>query len=415
MMGQRNATILEKTVPSTIEAKIDRVMRALADSLTVVLEELPGSPQRPQELARLLKLNKTLSSCLHKAMRTADPFAAAHLMPGPEALRMFVRAAARKSVDPASIAAAEEAVSAFDQLIRRDAGNRDGLEAIISANLPDARKKFEMANKQAAFKGIANLKGVMMEVYCITYLVHPGEDTEQHDLAMIVGMRGLRRVRPGAVVQVSNRDVGPDAEERVSWTLDGKRVESMDGLLLKQHCSSPLPKLDVHQAGVCARYIIADQAFGPDSAVDLVFAEVRRHTIRRYRRLEGGRTAGVSADVEQPAKMLVFNFLLHEAVWPGCEPELRIYDTIERGSAYPNDPARDIDLLDLAESIEFLGHGPAKFRAVEIPNYPEMLRHVCGKLDWDAEKFRGYRCRIQYPFYGSQVCMVFDPPERLTS
>lgn len=411
-MNQLNSHATDERAAGSIEAKIDQVMRTLTEALLSVLDGVSHTPFRPQELARSLKLNKTLTSCVHRAVRAADPLAAAHLMPGPEALRMLLKAAGRKGVDRARIAVAEQAVSAFDNLIRCDVGTRSGLDAVISASLPAARKKFELANKQAAFKAMANLKGAMVEVHCTTCLAHPSEDAERNDLAVIVAMRGLRRVRPGAVAQVSTRYAGPDVGEMVSLTLDGKRAESIDGLLLRPYCSSPPPRLDVRQAGGCAQYIVADQGIGPDSAVDVVFAEIRQRGLARYQPAEGHRTSGAGAEVEQPVRTLVLDFLLHEEVWPGCEPELRIYDTTVRGVANPNDRGRDIDRLDVAESIEFLGHGPAKFRAVEIPNYLEMLRHVCGKLGWDAEKFRGYRCRIQYPVYGSQISVDFDPPER---
>ena len=41
-----------------------------------------------------------------------------------------------------------------------------------------------------------------------------------------------------------------------------------------------------------------------------------------------------------------------------------------------------------------------------------MLRHVCGQTDWNGEKSRCYRCRIQYPVMPSTVVMQFDLPER---
>jgi hypothetical protein len=37
------------------------------------------------------------------------------------------------------------------------------------------------------------------------------------------------------------------------------------------------------------------------------------------------------------------------------------------------------------------------------------MDHTFASLGWDAAKFRGYRCRIEYPIYGSQVTMVFEP------
>ncbi|MGD8454523.1 MAG: hypothetical protein PVJ57_22135 [Phycisphaerae bacterium] len=394
-----------------IEAKIDRVMRGLAESLSGVLRGLPGNPRRPQALAEFLDLNKSLSSRLCRAVRVPDPFAAAHLMPGPEALRMLLRAAAGKGVGRSTIVAAEKAVSAFEQLIEHDVGSRDGLEAVISESLPDARRKFELANKQAMFKAAANLKGMMAEVYWVTFLAHPGKDAERHDVAGLSGLRGLRRVRPGAAVLVTNRVMATDLGDEAYLTLDGGRIDGIDGLLLKPYCSSPLPELDAKQKGSCLYYRLADPGYGPNSAVDLTFAELCRRSIHRYRPAQGKRISGTWAEVEHPVKTLVFDFLLHQDVWPGCEPELRIYDTIVRGTAEPENPERDIDLLELDESIELLGRTAAKFRAVEIPNYLDMLRHACGRLGWDVEQFRGYRCRIQYPFYGSQVCMAFNLPE----
>ena len=54
--------------------------------------------------------------------------------------------------------------------------------------------------------------------------------------------------------------------------------------------------------------------------------------------------------------------------------------------------------------------GIAKFRSTEIPRYAERLRHVCSKLDWNGDAFRTYRCKIDYPIYGSPVAMAFNPP-----
>ena len=75
----------------------------------------------------------------------------------------------------------------------------------------------------------------------------------------------------------------------------------------------------------------------------------------------------------------------------------------------------DIDRLDLAESIQPLGRGIAKVRASEVPWYPQLLTTVCNKLAWTGDSFRTYRCRIDYPLYGSQVAIAFDtipPPDR---
>jgi hypothetical protein len=75
-----------------------------------------------------------------------------------------------------------------------------------------------------------------------------------------------------------------------------------------------------------------------------------------------------------------------------------------------NDAARDIDRLDVSESIEFLGHDMRRFSAAEIPRYGEMLLHLADRFGWDPSRFRGYRTRIRYPVFGWQVCLAFEPP-----
>ncbi|MFH1748750.1 MAG: hypothetical protein ABIG44_17075 [Planctomycetota bacterium] len=386
------------------------MMQRLRDSLATVLDDLPGGPHRPQELARLLKLNKTLSSRIGKAVRTRDPLASCNVMPGPEGLRMVLKACAKKGASRESIDAAEGAIHAFDRLIRHDLGDRAALDAIVSDSLPHARKNFEMSNRRAMYKAVANLKGVTAKACLRTYLVHPSDDPVRHDYAMVLGLLGLRRLRPRAVVQVSNIHLARNGGNDARLTLDGQAVESVDGLLLKPYCSPALSRLVVRHVGASMQYVLEGEEMGLSSAVDVVIGEVNRAFFKRYRTAEGRRSTGAFTEVEQPMKTLVFDMLLHEDVWPGCTPELRIYDMVVRGPADANDPTRDIDRLETAESIEFLDHDVARFRAAEIPEYVDMLRLVCGKLGWDGKKFRGYRCRIRYPFYGSQVCMDFNPP-----
>ena len=402
----------EVKTAETIEKRIDRVMRTLTTSLRSVLDSLPERPHRPQELAATLTLNKTLSSRLGRAIRSADPLASAHFMPGPEGLRIVLSAAAKRGVSRAVIAEAEEAVSAFDQLIHRDVGDSAALEAFISDTLPSARQKFEMYNKQAMFKAAGNLKGVTVDVFLRTYLIHPGADPARHDYAMILGLLGLRRLRPRAVVQVSNEHMTGDERRDTRLTLDDQPAEDIDGLLLERYCSPTLSDLMVRHTGPSMQYVLAGEQLGPDSAVDMVIGEVNRAFFKRYQYTERPRRSAATAEVEQPAKTLIFDVLLHEDVWPGCVPELCMYDMIVRGPADPNDPGRAIDRLDLDESTRYLGEDATRFRTSEVPFYVDMLRHVCDKLGWDCRKFRGHRCRIRYPFYGSQICMVFAPPSR---
>ena len=295
-------------------------------------------------------------------------------------------------------------------LIRLDAGDRISLDGIISAWLPDARERFEMSNKQAVFRGMAQLKGVMAEVGVTTALVYPAADGKMLDGVWILGSVGLRRIRPDVTMHVRSEQLNPKPDTASPRTLDGTLAEQLSGLLLEPFCSSPAPRLEARREGATMHYTLAGDAIGPRSAVDLFFAEVTPRCMRRYSDPEDPRMRGPSSEVTTPVKTLIFDVLLHEDAYPDCDPTLLVYDTAVSGVADMNDRARDIDRLDVAESVEFLGRSADKFRATEVPDYVEIIRYVCDRLHWDVQKFRGYRCRAQYPVYGSQICMGFDPP-----
>ena len=399
------------TGPATIESHIGLVGQRLALAFRAVVDAMPGGPYRPKDLARTLGIKKDLSSRVLRASRNKDPVAVVHMMPGPAPLRQMLQAAADKSVYPEILREGEEAVRQFDLLIHQEAGDRTSLDAIISTCLPDAREKFEMFNKQAVHRGMAQLKGVVAEVSVNTALLHPAADGERLDGVGIIGSIGLRRIRPNAVVHFSTYRLGPSATTQSPLTLDRQPVEDLRGLLLEPFCSSPLPALKARHHGTTVHYTLAGDAIGQQSAVNLCFAEFTPCCMRRFRNT-AKRLYGPSCEITTPTRTLIFDVLMHEDVYPGCVPTLLLYDTAVNGVAEMNDPARDIDRLDVAETIQSLRGGISGWRVSEVPHYVEIVRHVLDKIGWDATRFRGYRCQVQYPIYGSQLYFAFTAPEK---
>ena len=212
-------------------------------------------------------------------------------------------------------------------------------------------------------------------------------------------------------VHFCSHRVGPSAATQPPLTLDREPVEDVRGLLLEPFCSSPVPCLRAQQHGTTVHYTLAGDAIGPQSAVDLYFAELTPRCMLRYRDATG-RLYGASSEITTPTKTLIFDVLMHEDVYPGCDPALLVYDTAVNGVADLSDRARDVDRLDVAETIQPLGRGSSKWRASEVPQYAEIVRHVLDKIGWEGQRFRGYRCKVQYPIYGSQLYLAFAAPEK---
>lgn len=392
-----------------LEVRIAALGGGLASGFGRVLEALPGAPLRPSALARTLGLDAMLSSRLLRATGAADAMAVVHLMPGPEPLRRILKAAERKRVDPETIAAAAAAVDAFERLIESEAGDRAGLDAMISAFLPEAREKHELATKQAAFRANAQVRGTAAEAVVATYFLHSNAN-DLGDLATLFADLGLRRVRPGthlgfamAILQDSNGQL---------LNLDKEEARDPNSLRLSPFCSMPVPEFATTREGNTTSYWIAGDEVGLKSSVDLVMAEYRRRVVKPHRTEDGRLHAGVLTVFDTPCKRGTMDVFVHKDLYPGVMPELLIYETVPRGYVSRfGDPAREQDRLHFHESIRPLGLGTASARLAHVSRYVEMLDHVCERLGWDAGVFRGYRLDVEYPIYGAQYMIGFKLPE----
>lgn len=393
-----------------VEERITGVGRDLARAFGGVLEAIPGSPHRPQWLARTLGVNTVLTSRILKMARQEDPLAVAYLIPGPEPLRRVLRAAERKKVDAGLIRDARAAVDRFEELIDAEAGDRSALDAIISGWLPEAREKVELLAKQSVFRGMGQLLGAACDVTHLAAFIHPsgsaGRDALRGDTVWLEVRRGLRRLRPNLPVKF---DMHSSAR---MLSVSGRPADGPEGLLLEEFCSSPRPALRVEHLPGKMRCTLAGDDVGVRSAVDLAYATLLPDGREVWRGAgEAPRRTTLSVGIAIPTRLVIVDVVVHEGIFPAQQPMLYLYQTLADGVADPDDPRRAGDRLDVMESVQPLGRDIATFRAAETPRYAEMLRRICAERGWDGREFRGYRCRIEYPIYSTQVLLAFELPE----
>jgi hypothetical protein len=394
-----------------LEDRVAGAGRTLGEALRDVVERIPGRPEGPQRLAEALGLDKVLASRLLKCLRQSDPIAIVHHAPGPEPLRRLLRAARSRGVPAAVVSTAEAAVQAFEDLIRREAGDRSALLAVLAAWLPEARQEFELRRKQTAYRAMSQLKGASAETSLGTVLLHPNPDGTTLDVVWLLGILGLRRLRPGAVVRLTTRRQVEEVDAgREPRNLAGDLEDGADSLRLDDFCHATPATIEVTRGGDVVHYLLGETGFGPRSEVDLLLAEVNLAEMPRYVAPEHHRRGYTFTEVSLPVRRMLFDVFLHEDVYPGQRPELLVYDTVPEGVANVNDPARDVDRLETTDTVHPIVSGVDGARTAEVPRYREMLGHVFDRMAWDPSRFRGFRCRVEYPIYGTQVCMAFDPP-----
>jgi len=395
----------------SVESLIERIGSSLAGALGDLLASIPGTSTRPQSLAKSLSLNTVMTSRLLKATRSDDPMAVVHALPGPEPLRRFIRAAAKRNASPPLVERAERAIESFEQLIREE-GDRGTLDAIIGGWRPDVKEKTETQAKQLMFRGASQLFGTLQEVDLATAVLTPNrDDPTRVDLIWIKGSIGLRRLRVGADMKLGVHALAESAHPL--RTFDGGQADTLPGLLLEPFCTKPLPTINKIEGDRRTEYTVSGGAVGSRSTVDIVYGIVIEGALARHRGPEDApRTTGVATAIGVPSRVLVFDVLVDAGLFARQSPSPLIYRTVFAGLANPNDPSRDIDRLDTGETVRPLGIGIDRFRSAEVPNYLDMLRLLCDKRGIDGTSLRGYRCRIECPVYSSQIGLAFDLPVR---
>ncbi len=407
-MTDSTTTHITEPLEQRLSSATERVRKAMGDVIGVI----PIRVKSPAEFQRALKLDRSLTSRLLRALELDDPLASLYRMPGPQGLRLVLKAARKALADnPEPIVRAEETLSELEHLVATEVGDWKALHAALCGWIPEAREQFEMANRQSAFRAMSNIKGVTADAMVSVTLIHPGSANEDWlDRAGITGLCRLKRLRPGTPMGFLHGSsiAPPPGTERLS--LDANPIDASRGApLLREFSSSPIPKFEVRIEGDIVHYVLEGDDVGLGSLVDLYFADVMRGRYPAHKSISP-RPATPGAVIDVSVKTLIVDVLVHKDVWPGAEPELHMYDTAVRGIANPVDDSRNIDRIDVLESIQNLGTQSSRFRTTEVACYGDMVRFVCSKLGWDSRHFRGFRCRVDYPVYGTQVSMIFRPP-----
>ena len=165
--------------------------------------------------------------------------------------------------------------------------------------------------------------------------------------------------------------------------------------------------------GNCRQYVMPGDEIGNHSKVNIITGLVVHKIGPLFH--EGSsappRTGGAHM-VELPTKTLLMDRLVVDDGTQLRDPRVFVHRTGLRGAVNPNDPLREIDQMESSETIQFLGRGTERFGALEVANYPEIIRNVCDQLGLDSSKLVGHRCRVQYPLPHVQYSMGYLLPSR---
>jgi len=390
--------------PSRSTDEVREIGSELRAALRDLIDVIPDGPHSPSRVARQLGMNRVIASKLLNALAREDVNEMLQQIPGPESLRGMARAAGELGVPARVSENADRAIEAFARLIRDDFGTRGALHAAISPQGAQVRQKVELASRYQIFQGIRELLGVEADA-CLTCMIFAPsqDDPETISNTSIHGAIGMRRLRPDINLHLN---FGPPkrAPEDKRQLLQAP-VDLSD---LYMHDAAPT---ETRISGGQLVHRLLQENVGRHASMDMLLVGHDTRGSRRYATPERPKGGGVTfADL--PSRMMIFDVLLHDDVFPGAQPELLVYNPGSQGPANPMDRSRDIDRVSVPEKVESFEKAAGRFEVPEVPRYGEMIERVCGAYSLKPGNLRLFRLRMAYPVHCFQFVMAFDAPAR---
>lgn len=388
----------------------------LRECLEPIVRQVVGRGGRPAALARTLGIDRTLAARVLRAIRAEDAVQVLQEIPAPNGLRIFLDAASRAEISAHLRSRADEQINQFERLIDEFPGGRSALDAAIAEWDPSMRLRTERAAKQAMHKSMSCLLGYQVDTMLVTMIIQPSADGRGCDALYVMGKYNIRRLRASAPITVFGRQDYPLDSTRT----DLPRVENLRGeiapaegnaYLLEEYCSAHPPRLGLFHSDGLYLYTLPQNQPAVNAPVTYVSAQLVRNGYLRYRteRREHSRESHVP---RMPAKVLVADVFLRDDVYPGTSPVvMTTLHGLAQGPVRPDNPRFQLDRVDLSTPLETLGTGIGRVSTRDVPRYPELLRSAFEGAGWDAGRFRGYRCRVQYPVPLVALSLWFELPK----
>ncbi len=397
--------------------RADRVARRLHAELRGLIAHLAPEDRGASAMSRALGVERT--TCQRVGSAVAGAYPGCKLLgalPGVRGLSQFVEGMRDAGVEASAADSAEAAVESFQRLIRDLGGSQTRLVkrlasvgVVQSKNETIESEEGESAVRRRLFESGRQLCGQHSEVSLATFVFRPTPGREDRiDMAQLRGFLG-HRMSPQAMPFSVQWWVAPEEAAREPMderyhTLDRDPIQGRSqGVLLEEFSSSPLPTI-TSRGPSDQRVVLIDPSSNGDP-FDVVTANL----------VEGAQThpAHDSPPMHEvwvlgrfPAKVLLFDVLLHRSMARACIPGVGRY--VISPSLNESMDRRWLDRFPGGPRLQLVDAGLERAENPCYPRYEELLAHLFGRLGWSASEFVGYRCEVEYPQWGAGYCMSFD-------
>ncbi len=402
------SSVLDETAPVRFEGWLGVTTRAadgLQAALRDLLDALPGKPARPVQIAKALRVDRTLASKIRRAARDVSPLGLPGVLPGRPGMDQFFRCAAQSGVTRDLIDRVQEAYETYRSAVGGFRNQQELVTAISSAD-PALRRTADLRCRAAHHRACVDFFGGYAEVISIVQIACPNaSDRSFGDGAVMVGYIGLRRLRQMQPLVFESEGAGAQASN-VYRTLDGRPLDvSRRETVIGELCSKPVPQSEIIEAGGRLIHVYRGQGLAANEPIDIV-------TGYRVDKVLRNRVAGqagheeFSYTVTTPARLLVWDVFVHRDMWPGCVPELKIFRNSFRMSGLTT-LDRWFDEVSHFQSVTCLGSGGPIAYEPQCPQHQRLVEYALRQTGWPREEFTAYRCCWPYPVMEREKVLLF--------
>lgn len=394
---------------TTFERECTVAVSALKSALIELFDAGQADYTRPQEVARRLGINKTLTWSISRFIESPEAVQAVAFVPGASTVERVAAAfPASSRIDEAKLRVGA-AAQAMDEMIQRHAGDRATLELILD-NAAEENGQLELSRK-LAFRGSSGIAGVQALTRLSTWMAAPSAThAGMLDLVCIRGYSRVRRLRSQmewTIFRVRRWGGDMGSQETIE-PLDPSADLSMP--LMPEFNSGPVPTINISGDPRVKDFVLRSGPVGNSGAFDVFAGEIMRNSVPRYA-TEADPTGEFSTLVAMPVESLVMDLVYHTSLTPMGDARAMVFsETPDNGThfTHENDPKR----LPINVPVLHLAGSPPAVATPLVPRYAEIVSRAFSRTGWNPSEFKATRVEIKFPPLNSLVSMRFGLESR---
>ena len=400
---------------ATFEADVRDATQAIRRTLSEALTAVGADLTRPQQMARQLGLDKSLSWKVTKILSDADPVAAIPRLPGRSGQKIIVDALLKAGAPSEQAEAVRAAMDEFERLVSVHAGDRDTLEIMLSSLTREGQADRDEAQRRLAYQANSATWGVRARVQISAHFAAPStHNAGMLDLAIASGLVDFRRLRQDAAWAVATiRGITDDGSPRgmVNFgPLDPAISDPAAPPLMTAFSSNPLPAIRTAPTrNGAVRCEIAEGPVGNTGAATCMTGWFTRAAVSRWRS-PNDRYGEHFVSMTTPVETIFHDLFVHRSMTFALDPTIHVYSQLPGGPVYPAD-GRTQGLLPIADPVVRLG-GPPDLTTPDYAPFPRLVESVMKRMEWNIADFVGFRFRLRYPPIPALAVLRYELPER---